>query len=119
MISVLLILTLGFQCLVKLGLITFYQLNKTYIINALCENKDKPKMHCEGKCFLKKHLSLADTAEKKSAEILKKIDFPIFLISSLHQDVVHEVAFIPMNTAIVNHYCHTLSYRIFHPPLAS
>ena len=34
-----------------------YQLNKEYIAKNLCENKNKPMMHCNGKCHLKKQLA--------------------------------------------------------------
>ncbi|MFZ4456375.1 MAG: hypothetical protein ACOYOT_09155 [Bacteroidales bacterium] len=33
-----------------------YALFKEYIAKNLCENRDKPKSCCEGKCFLKKEL---------------------------------------------------------------
>jgi hypothetical protein len=33
-----------------------YQLNYNYIVNFLCENKDKPEIGCRGKCFLSKAL---------------------------------------------------------------
>ena len=31
-----------------------YSLNKTYVANTLCINKQQPQMHCDGKCFLAK-----------------------------------------------------------------
>ena len=34
-----------------------YFLNYDYIVNVLCVNKDKPEMHCDGKCYLRKELS--------------------------------------------------------------
>jgi hypothetical protein len=37
-----------------------YDLNKEYIATNLCENKDKPAMHCSGKCHLKKQLTHAN-----------------------------------------------------------
>ena len=33
-----------------------YSINKKYIAEKLCVNREKPKMHCEGKCFLAKQL---------------------------------------------------------------
>ncbi|WPQ62907.1 hypothetical protein SIO70_31585 [Chitinophaga sancti] len=33
-----------------------YKVNQDYIASVLCENKDKPEMHCNGKCQLKKQL---------------------------------------------------------------
>lgn len=34
-----------------------YVVNYDYIVNVLCENKDKPEMHCDGKCYLAKLLA--------------------------------------------------------------
>ena len=34
-----------------------YYANKDFIAKNLCENRDKPKMHCDGKCCLKKKLA--------------------------------------------------------------
>lgn len=36
-----------------------YSLNKAYITNNFCVNQDKPEMHCNGKCYLKKQLNKA------------------------------------------------------------
>ena len=36
-----------------------YGINHAYIAKVLCVNRDKPQMHCDGKCFLKKDISRA------------------------------------------------------------
>lgn len=41
-----------------------YTLNKEKITRAYCENKAKPKMHCDGKCHLKKQLKKEEKREK-------------------------------------------------------
>lgn len=41
-----------------------YVTNYDYISKVLCENKDKPKMHCNGKCQLMKELAKASENEK-------------------------------------------------------
>jgi hypothetical protein len=43
-----------------------YTIHYKYISTVLCENKDKPMMHCNGKCYLKKQLSQASTQETQS-----------------------------------------------------
>ncbi|OWK70662.1 hypothetical protein CBW18_06035 [Pedobacter sp. AJM] len=42
-----------------------FELNQKYISEKLCENRDRPWMHCNGKCFLMKKLKLAEEKEKK------------------------------------------------------
>ncbi|MBX9808301.1 MAG: hypothetical protein K2X95_10950, partial [Flavobacteriaceae bacterium] len=41
-----------------------YIVNYEYISKVLCVNKDKPKMHCNGKCHLMKELAKAAENEK-------------------------------------------------------
>ena len=41
-----------------------FELNKNYIASELCENRDKPMMHCNGKCYLMKKLKQAEEKEK-------------------------------------------------------
>jgi phosphoribosylformylglycinamidine (FGAM) synthase-like amidotransferase family enzyme len=38
--------------------------NKEYIATHLCENKNKPMLHCNGKCHLQKQLAAAEKKEK-------------------------------------------------------
>jgi hypothetical protein len=42
-----------------------FKLNESYIAAKLCENRTKPLMHCNGKCYLMKKLKQAE--EKRSA----------------------------------------------------
>ncbi|GGN07204.1 hypothetical protein GCM10010967_48340 [Dyadobacter beijingensis] len=38
------------------GTIAYYKVNKEYITRVLCQNRDKPQLHCNGKCYLAKKL---------------------------------------------------------------
>ena len=40
-----------------------YSINKNYISEFLCVNKDKPKLRCEGKCHLNKQLKKINTED--------------------------------------------------------
>jgi hypothetical protein len=44
-----------------------YLLNKNYYATVLCINREKPKMHCEGKCHLKKELKEQEKKEESPA----------------------------------------------------
>jgi hypothetical protein len=41
-----------------------YLVNYDYVSKVLCVNKDKPMMHCNGKCHLMKELAKAAESEK-------------------------------------------------------
>lgn len=43
-----------------------YIVNYDYIVEKLCENRDKPELQCNGKCYLAKMLSDTTDTDKKS-----------------------------------------------------
>jgi hypothetical protein len=43
-----------------------FELNKNYIVTKLCENRDKPWMHCNGKCYFMKKLKQAQDSDRNS-----------------------------------------------------
>ncbi|HEX9513564.1 MAG TPA: hypothetical protein VF939_23900 [Puia sp.] len=45
-----------------------YQLNKDYIAANLCENRDKPQMKCEGRCYLCKRLKNEEKKDQENPE---------------------------------------------------
>lgn len=56
--------------------VLLYEINKTSITKQYCENKNRPQMHCNGRCFLRKQLlKLNDTT---------KIEAPASFPSLLH-----------------------------------
>lgn len=54
-------------------LFSSYSFNKTYIASVLCTNKDKPELHCEGKCFMDIKLKELEQKNKHDQENLKRI----------------------------------------------
>ena len=58
-----------------------YELNKDYISRVLCENRNKPNLHCNGKCQLKKRLE-KDQKEAQSPFNFLKTKLDLFRISA-------------------------------------
>jgi hypothetical protein len=54
------------------GIGVYYHLNKQYISRQLCENRNNPKIHCNGHCYLSKQLKKAEQGENKSAASIVK-----------------------------------------------
>ncbi|WAC39989.1 hypothetical protein [Pedobacter sp. SL55] len=52
---------------------TSYHFNKSYISSVLCTNKDKPALHCEGKCFLDIKLKELEQKNKQEQEHTKRL----------------------------------------------
>ncbi len=71
LVSIVLAVTIISQNLVYAGIGVYYHLNKTYIGQKLCENRNNPALHCNGRCYLSKQLKKAETGESKSAQIIK------------------------------------------------
>ena len=41
-----------------------FELNRNYIATHLCENRDKPWLHCNGRCYFMKKIRQAEEKEK-------------------------------------------------------
>lgn len=60
------------QILSTLLIIVNYELNKSYITQKFCENKNKPKMNCNGKCHLNKQLQKQEKNENAPSNPIKE-----------------------------------------------
>ena len=65
LVAISLILLLTWQTIFNAGFFVYWKVNQNFIAKTLCENKNKPQMHCNGKCYLYKQLK---KAEEKEAE---------------------------------------------------
>ncbi|MBP6730968.1 MAG: hypothetical protein KA149_02855 [Chitinophagales bacterium] len=83
-----LLLLLLVQTSGKLAILGYYTLNKKYITENLCVNRSKPKMHCNGHCYLSKQLKKSDEREQKQAQNIAKENEDI--ISSPYSNLVKE-----------------------------
>lgn len=68
----------------QVGIVVYYQLNKTYITQKLCENKSNPKMNCNGHCYLSKQLKKAEDGEKKQAQRMVKEKEEVLTMQRVH-----------------------------------
>jgi hypothetical protein len=49
-----------------------FRLNQSYIAANLCENRNKPQMHCNGRCYLMKKLKQAEEKQNNAAKEAQK-----------------------------------------------
>ena len=63
-------------------LIEYYS-NKEYIASVLCENRDKPALACNGKCYLEKQLKKANNHDTHDHSI-PQIDLSKYPVSPLN-----------------------------------
>ena len=96
-----------------------FELNRDFIAKNLCENRSKPKSHCNGKCHLKKELQKEEQRNESSGSSTN-------LKNELLQFTVTEDKLIFFETPLINNnftfYFEskslTIKPEIFHPPLA-
>lgn len=62
-----------------------YYANYDYIATVLCENRDKPYLECNGKCYLEKQLKKADHNNHEHKSTVPQINFDDYPISPLDQ----------------------------------
>jgi hypothetical protein len=72
--TLILIFPLLLQGSMKLAIFTYYQVNKNYIAATLCENKEKPAMQCNGKCYLAKKMKSQEQREQKNPSLFQGLE---------------------------------------------
>lgn len=118
LITCILLIPLIAAFLYKPLIIGFYECNKSFVIEHLCVNKDKPEMHCDGKCFLEQQTS---DDEAKANEIVLSIIKSIKDDPFLHNGQYQELPVIPFSISMIfcepqQHVSLGYSGRIFQPP---
>ncbi len=111
---------LAFTWISKVAITADFIIRQDYIAKTLCENRDKPDMHCNGKCVLMQKLNLVDDKSEEPLTLPEalRIEISSFLISdSLFEvqlqstpDLSHPA---PRS---VNLFPSIFPQDIFHPP---
>ena len=61
-----------------------YAVNYDYIAKVLCINKDKPKLQCNGKCYLMQQLAKnAEPEKKQDKEATAKVEFQLLYLEAI------------------------------------
>jgi len=93
-----------------------FEVNQKYIAKELCENKDKPQMHCNGKCYLMKKLKQAQEKEQKQERQSQKPQVQDAIVGTtlvFKQYAFAEINFhVPFSTGMPQ----SIKNSIFHPP---
>lgn len=114
--SLILFFSFTLQISGKLIICINYQINKEFIINNLCENRSKPKMHCDGKCQLKKELDQKDNNESPVDYIKEKIEVLLFSQKTEDHSLNTSITGIHFFPPFILEKIRTVSFSVFHPP---
>lgn len=104
------------QTFSRLAIEAGYAINKSYVAQNLCENKDKPSMRCCGKCFLKKQLKKQDRQEQSTNN--KKESQEVQLFFAVSDYFVRTWQPIEKNEYFIvdNNHLPFFPRSVFHPP---
>jgi hypothetical protein len=121
-IGVMLFVSMAFKMLMAPIFFVNYELRKDYIIKNYCVNKNRPKMHCDGKCYLAKQIQKAEQEDEKQAtnnfisklltlELVQKNNHfaNYFLVKGFSEKSIQ-------NFQYKNRILHLHAFSFFHPP---
>lgn len=94
-----------------------FLLNQSYIAENLCVNRDKPMMHCEGKCYLSKKINEQEKKDHSPVSRTEKFDVQVyFLPEAVAAPVAFELLPKPVSSTNDSEILSSFSSSIFHPP---
>jgi hypothetical protein len=117
--SAILLLMLWAPALLKFSIVVWYASNIDYVATRLCENRNRPERHCNGKCYLYKQLAKADGADKNNRQRLadlSRIELSAFVMPEALQLRMHIPEEAPCWAAYQSPFAEAVSLHIFHPP---
>lgn len=77
--------------LTKSAIWVYYEMNKSYIVENVCENRFNPQSTCEGKCFLMEKLGLQESETKSPAPMPVEESAELFLFLDAVNDSASSV----------------------------
>lgn len=97
-----------------------YHANYDYISTVLCENRDRPYLECNGKCYLEKQLKEVNHDNHEHNSNIPKInfdDYPISLIGEFTY-ILKDLKSNDFNNQILHSHHFTQDYlsSVFKPP---
>jgi hypothetical protein len=96
-----------------------YYLNKAYITEKFCVNKDKPKLQCNGQCHLRKQINEEEKRDQSNPERRADNKSEVFYDASFYVNDITP-AYATISVAYNNPNAIGVpvdqSFTIFHPP---
>ncbi len=93
-----------------------FTLNQPYLAKNICENRNKPNLHCNGKCFLRKKIIQAQQKEQNNnVENLKNQYKEALIYQKSFLSLLYPIALKIFYSSLhfpLQHF----TFPIFHPP---
>jgi hypothetical protein len=95
-----------------------FEMNKSYIATELCINRNNPKLHCNGQCYLMRKLRQAQEKEQKQEHQFQKIQLQQAIVPQLFIFKQYAIAAIHLRVPFTTGMPVSAVSTIFHPPPA-
>ena len=108
------------QTFSQVVIVAEYYANKDYIAKNLCENRDKPMMHCDGKCCLRKKLAQQGKEQVPNSRNQKSEQ----VVNLFYADAKFEITHFSPVIVSTRHFSRndmgtsSFHHSVFHPPAA-
>ena len=117
-IALILLITFSLQSFYSASVTAWFFVNRASIAKEKCVNKEKPQLHCNGKCYLSKKLK--ETEEKKdenSSQQLKQwVETGPCIISSINFILQYDNENGISYSELTDAYSFFHFAEVFHPP---
>lgn len=95
----------------------YYQYNIEYIKKELCVNKNKPRMNCNGKCYLAKQIKKAESVPVDLPQHIKDLKEAVLFVDTIENDFFKRFCTIKKTYFEISHKLKSLyEFKIFTPP---
>jgi hypothetical protein len=116
---ILVFLGLLVQSFNKLFIVLDFQLNRNYIAQNLCENRNKPQMHCNGKCHMMKVMKQEQKKDQDSPERKAENKFELICADYQQTKLNPAITITAISYPHIEEVIYTgFSSTFFHPPQA-
>lgn len=117
--AILMMFILSVHTVGQLGVVLWFQLNQRAIATRYCENRQRPALHCNGKCYLAKQLKKAGNDCSPEKKTSNGNELLCYIIPGQMQ--ISAVAFLQACARYAHHqYCpmEGVTIAVFQPPPA-
>lgn len=100
-----------------------FEIRRDYIVANLCENRNRPQLNCNGKCYLAKRIAESRKQEERQAEkqYMANLIYQVMNVNNTHS-LFQEATIENLSVTMVFNYITPARLLpaaddIFHPPL--
>lgn len=118
--AILMLVFVTVQAFYNLGLLAYWTANRNYIATNLCENRARPELKCDGKCYLRKKIRQSPPYQQNEQKypVFKKgmepACFQIFSASEQSGNSSLKQKKTPFEVPVFGPQC--CAGDVFHPP---